>query len=414
MRLIKLSERHQRVLNNLGSLSVLQASTYLFPLITLPHQVNALGAGRFGAVAFAMAVVAYFKAVVDYGFELTGARDVAQQADDRAAVSAIFSRVMSAKIVLLVFSFAILMLAAIALPSELRDYPLLIACFLSIPAAMATPDWFFQGLQQMRYIAIFGVLSRALFCVAIFVFVRTPDDYIMVPVISAASMAISGVFSLLAIWRGRLVEGLRFSSPAEIMGTLKVGYDSFLSQFVPNFYSNLTTVLLGIFATPAAVGVFEAARRLTVAVEQMVGIISRAAYPHLCRHPEDHKKFAVITMGLTLAGCVAMIALAPMIIAILYGPEISEAVLLLQLLTLSVFAFAAFRVFGPNYLLIHSLDRKMRNVIVVASLIGAVAALVLVPLAHGLGAALALLVARTVMALGVFHRSKQHRRLAHA
>ena len=361
-----------------------------------------------------MAIVAYFKAVVDYGFEMTAARDVAQKADDMTAVSAIFSRVMSAKVVLMVISFALLMLAALALPSELRDYPLLIACFLSIPAAMATPDWLFQGLQQMRYITIFGVMSRSLFCVAVFVFVRSPDDYIMVPVISAASMAISGMFSISAIRRGRLIDRLYFSAPADILSTIKAGYDSFLSQFVPNFYSNLATILLGLFATPAVVGVFEAARRLTIAVEQMVGILSRAAYPHLCRHPEDHGKYAAITMGVTFLGCIMMIVLAPFVIVVLYGPEIKEGARLLQLLALSVFPFSAFRVYGPNYLLIHGQDRRMREVIVVASLIGAFAALALVPLAHAYGAAVALLVARSVMAVGVLHRSKQHERLAHS
>jgi PST family polysaccharide transporter len=79
------------LVENILSLTVLQAATYLLPLITLPYLVRVLGADKFGLVAFAHALMQYFIIVTDYGFNLSATRDIAASRDNMLKVSQIFS-----------------------------------------------------------------------------------------------------------------------------------------------------------------------------------------------------------------------------------------------------------------------------------------------------------------------------------
>ena len=85
------TEDKKRLLSNFFSLSILQAFTYILPLLTLPYLVRVLGADKFGLVMFAQAFIMFFNLVVEYGFVLSATRDISIHRDDKAKITEIFS-----------------------------------------------------------------------------------------------------------------------------------------------------------------------------------------------------------------------------------------------------------------------------------------------------------------------------------
>ena len=113
-----------RLAGNVLSLSVLQGLNYILPLLTIPYLVNVLGIGKFGVLAFALAVVGYLGVVVEYGFNLSATKNVSEVRTDRAKLSDIFTHVLLIKIVLLVICFLVLQFAILA-SEELSEYELI-------------------------------------------------------------------------------------------------------------------------------------------------------------------------------------------------------------------------------------------------------------------------------------------------
>ena len=82
---------NRRITSNFFSLSILQYTTYLVPLIPLPYLVRVLGPSRYGLVEFARAIALYFVILTEYGFNLSATQEISVHRDDRRKVSEIFS-----------------------------------------------------------------------------------------------------------------------------------------------------------------------------------------------------------------------------------------------------------------------------------------------------------------------------------
>ena len=96
------------VASNYLSLLVLQGAYYILPLLILPFLVRILGAEKFGLVMFAQSLATFLTVFVDFGFNLSGTREISLARDDKQKLSEIFSAIMIIKIGLILVAFMIL------------------------------------------------------------------------------------------------------------------------------------------------------------------------------------------------------------------------------------------------------------------------------------------------------------------
>ncbi|WP_148058992.1 oligosaccharide flippase family protein, partial [Pseudomonas chlororaphis] len=92
----------KRLLKNMGLLFSVQLCGYLIPILEIPVLARALGVQEYGKVVLIQSVALLTSLVVEYGFSLSGSRQVAIARDDSGALARIFGEVLSAK--LLIFS----------------------------------------------------------------------------------------------------------------------------------------------------------------------------------------------------------------------------------------------------------------------------------------------------------------------
>ena len=145
---------YKNLLKNFTSLSVLQLSNYLFPLIILPYVVRVLGPDKYGLVQFAAAFNSYFLILCDYGFGLTGTRMISQNRNDHQNLSRIFSSIVIIRLLLFVFSFALITVVVFSFERFILEWQVFLLSSGIVFGSTLFPLWFFQGLEQMKYITI--------------------------------------------------------------------------------------------------------------------------------------------------------------------------------------------------------------------------------------------------------------------
>ena len=71
----KKKETHT-ILSNFFSLTILQVANYILPLIILPFLVRVLDLENFGIVMFSQALITFIVIAVDFGFDISGTREI--------------------------------------------------------------------------------------------------------------------------------------------------------------------------------------------------------------------------------------------------------------------------------------------------------------------------------------------------
>lgn len=69
--------RNKTVLANFSYLSILQVFTILFPLLTYPYLLRVIGLELYGVIVFAQSIIIYISLVINFGFNMSSAKEVA-------------------------------------------------------------------------------------------------------------------------------------------------------------------------------------------------------------------------------------------------------------------------------------------------------------------------------------------------
>lgn len=401
------SKEGKTVFANFGYLSLLQIAGYVFPLITMPYLARVIGVDGFGKIAFASVVVVWFQTIADWGFNLSATRDVAQNKKNKEKVSEIFSNVLWARCFLTLLSGLLLAIIVSIVPYLRENAAIIFVTFLLVPGHILFPDWFFQALEKMKYTTIFNLLIKLLFTVAVFIFIKDKDDYIIQPLLNTIGFLICGVGAMYIILKnwGYTIHKPRWK---DIVKTIKDSTDVFLNNLMPNFYNSFSVMLLGFFGGSSANGIYNGGDKFPSILNQFLSILSRAFYPFLSRRSDKHSFYAKLNIGISLIGALFLIVISPWLIRFMLGEEFENSLVVMQILSISIFFIALCNTYGNNYLIIYHQEKPLRNLTLVSSVIGLTFSIPLVYYFSYIGAACTVLLCRALLGVGSYVLAKKH------
>ncbi|MDD2927589.1 MAG: oligosaccharide flippase family protein, partial [Candidatus Omnitrophica bacterium] len=223
------------VLENFTSLSTLQGISYLIPLVILPYLIRVIGPEKFGLIAFAQALIQYFMIFTDYGFSLTATKKISL-CKDQSQASTVFSTVMTVKFILAFLSYLILLFLINAIPKFRQDWLLYVFSFGAVIGNTLFPVWLFQGAEKMKFITIINIIGGIIYTVSLFIFVKEPADYLLVPLLNSLFFIITGLLGLYIAFKEFDLEFV-FQSYSNIREELKTGWEVFISTVAINTYT---------------------------------------------------------------------------------------------------------------------------------------------------------------------------------
>ena len=391
--------------SNFGYLMLLQIAGYVFPLITIPYLARVIGVEGFGKIAFASAVVVWLQTISDWGFNYTATREVARNRNNISKISEIFSNVFWARIVLMLISFILLMIAIITIPYFKENQIILLVTFLLVPGHIMFPDWFFQAMERMKFITIFNLASKALFTAFVFIFIKEKSDFILQPLFITLGYAISGFLSMYIIlikWKVKISP----PKPRAIYITIKNSTDVFINNIMPNLYNSFSTVLLGFYGGSVSTGLLDASSKFITICQQFITVISRVFFPFLSRRSEKHNIFIKINLSVSIAAALTLFFLAPIIIKLFFTQEFYQAIPALRIMSVSIVFLALSNAYGTNSMIIQGHGKELRNITFVISLIGFALSFPLIYFYNFIGAALTITFTRGALGLSIMYRAR--------
>lgn len=390
----------KKIIENFLSLTLVKSFTLLLPLITLPYVLSTVGLAKFGVITMALSLSNYFSPIIDYSFGITATRDIAKHRHNSKIVSLIYSKVFFTQLIVLVISLIILGLIVYLVPSFRSEYHVFVFSFLILVGQTLFPDWYFQGIEEMKMISFLNVSSRLFFAVGIFVFIKEESDYIWYTFLLGIGSVAAGITAQ-AIIAFKAEVKLNYIKPYRIISELSKNFGVFVNQFFPQLYNNSTTFILGALTSNSIVGMYGAIKNITNVAGSFIHIMSRVFFPYLNRNLQHFNKVVLVILSLTAIGIGLILVFSDFIIRY-FNISGSHATLVLCLLAISLIFLAIYLCFGTNYFMVKRKDKVVIKNTIVSSLIGFGAAFPLIIWLGVVGAAINLLFSRMLMGVGLY------------
>ena len=279
-------KQHKKIIENFSYLSILQILSLITPLITYPYLVRTLGEIMYGTVIFAQAVIAYFNILVVFGFNFTAARDVSLHRDNPKKLSEIVSAVTIIKTLFLIIS--LLLISCYMFYTPKMDYSLYYLSFWICLNEILFPTWFFQGIEEMKYITFINLGIRVLLIGMIFIFIKSPNDYLFFPLLNGIGALLAGVISFSLLYKKYKLQIVRVPLKT-LIEYVKSSYHLFISNVSIQIYVNANKIIIGHFLGMREVTYYDLAEKITNMGKVPQSMINQVLYPKIAL--EKNKAF---------------------------------------------------------------------------------------------------------------------------
>jgi PST family polysaccharide transporter len=357
-------------------------------------------------VLLAQALAAWVVMLLDYGFELSGARAVANARAAGHDLATVVWRIQGAKLLLLPLGALLLVGAAQALPALRADRALVAWAMVFALARGLNPLWYFQGMERVRGAVAMDTGGRVLAALAVFALVHDPTHGWRVVALQGAAAVLSGGWLTLSLWREQPSVALSLRAAAH---TLRTEWALFAFKASSTLYMQANTVLLGLFAPTLAVAAYGGAEKIARAAINLLDPLTRVLLPRISYLVQSdaaaaaslvRRVLVMLGSGASVAGALLAL-LAPQVVSLLLGTGYEAAVPVLRLLALLLPIIAIGTVLGIFWALPLGRDRPLLVVTAAAGVLNVLLVLVLVPRHGASGMAGAVVVAELLVSVSL-------------
>lgn len=388
----------KKLIINFGSLSILEVTSFIFPLIYLPYLIRIVGPGRFGVTVFAQEIVSFFSLIANLGTNLYAPREIAVNKKNHFEICNIVSNILFLKLVALLVAVIIYFITIYTIPKFREESLLFIISggFLLIKALKLR--WFFQGVEKMVNIAMANFLSRALGVFLIFIFINKETDYIYVPLTTILSQMLGLIFTYYIMFNK---EKIKIIKPDIILmkKIFKESIPLFVSYISISLHTGINIVMLGFLTHNSIVGYYSVAYKIISAGLSIQSQLGNVFYPHISqmfsiskeKAIKSIKKAFVVTMLFAFPVTIFIFNNGNEIIKLLFGDDFFMSIIPIKILSFLFIFRGLSNVFGKNILLPFNEKKKFMKPILTAVIINLILNFLLIPVLKQNGASLAFL-----------------------
>ena len=399
-RIFQIIESNKVLFKNFTSLSILQITNYIFPIITLPYLVRILGPEKYGLINFAAAFTSYFTILTDYGFNLSATQEISVNRNDKQKVSEIFSSVITSKLLLYFLSTIVFFSCLISFDIFKTDNALFLISYAGLIGTVIFPLWYFQGTEKMIFIFIINFVIKLITVILIFLLIKNPADYLLLVIIYSTSQVVYGLTGLITVIKKFKVQ-LFLTNIGIIFNQFRKSKNIFMSSLSISVISSSNVFILGLFVDKSTVGYFAAADKIRLAFQSMLGPLFTTTFPHVSNLAKKsfgqfynfNKKSFFFTFTFSLLIFLIIFWNAEILVEIVLGNGYENSIIILKTLSVIPFLYSISNFLGVQILLPLNYSKKYATIMFFALIVHTSFALILANYFQAVGSAIAIIVA---------------------
>ena len=339
--LIKARSAH----TNSVAMLALQGVSVCVPVISFLYLANAISAEDIGRFSVIYAIGQLFIIVVDYGFNITGVRELQSRrhsSDDRAQtlISVILSKLLIGSSLIL---FIVALLSLSLLPEWMEAlWVTVVCCALNA----CNPHWYCIGIRNVWVSCVIQIFTRLSGLATIFVL---PNEYLSlfnIVMLHFCVFPLSGLLGAAYVYcreSAAILKAIHSRPFKEQIGGVfrryQAGWYAFISAVTIASYTTANTAVAAIFLPVEVIAVFSVAEKVLRAFQAAWGPISNSLFPsavELANKKNRLTRFLLqscfVAGGVALSIAVVIALYAEQLVALFLPDTFSDAVSIIRIL----------------------------------------------------------------------------------
>lgn len=310
----------------------LTISNNILPLLTYPYVSRILGVTNIGICNYVDSIINYLVLIAALGIGSFGVREIARCKDDIASCNRVFSSLIGINVVLTVASIAILFILAFYIPifEPYRKFLGIGVCKLIFSAFLI--EWFFQGISNFKYITIRSIITKCIYIVCIFIFIKSEEDTLTYYLLTCLATSLNALFNWFYSQKFVKFSIKNIHISAYIKPILNFG----TYRMLTSMYTTFNMFFLGFTCNDEEVGYFSTSTKLygilmsvftaltTVMVPKVSMLLKNGDSVQLNRIAQQTFK---LIFTFTIPMIIVSLFYAPFIINIIAGPGYDGSIL---------------------------------------------------------------------------------------
>lgn len=382
---------------------IYEIAVYLAPFITAPYVARVLGTYGTGIYSYSFSIVSYFVIFVQLGVSLYGRREIASCLT-REKKTQTFWAIWTIETIMFVFSLISFLTSSFFVEDNDLRISLYIQTFY-LMGGWLDISWLYFGVEDFKIAVSRNVIVKVLSLIAVFIFVNTKDDTLLYVFI----MSLSNFLGVIVMW---LTLRRHVDAPKLDWVEIKKHISPMFKMFIPvlsiQLFSLTDKLCLGLLSSIDDVSIYDNAYRISRVPVAFITTIGTVMLPRMTKYVAEKNedmikhyfnKSLTITFVLGLFSASILIGVAPAFIPLYLGESFTDAILVLQLLSIVLVPIAWGNAFRSQYILPQKLDNLYLKSVLYAAIINIVLNLVLIPLWSTTGAAVASIASELIICI---------------
>lgn len=403
-----------RIAENVIYNIALTLSTFLINLILFPYVSRVLGVDYVGKIGFANNVISYFSLFAIWGIRSVGIREIAACGNDIRKRTEVYSTLMAFLVVTTVIVTSVYIIAVFTVPRFKADHSLLLIGSLSLFFTSFLIEWFYQGLEDFKYITLRNVAIRIVYAIMVFLFIKSPDNYLLYFILTVSVVLVNAAINL--FYSHNFV---KLSIKAiNIKQYMKPLFSLGLYNIVLSMYTTFNVIYLGFVCSDTEVGYYYTSTKIYQIIIGFVAAFTAVMMPRISNLLNSNKEQEVnckIKKSIELMLFVAIplsiffICMAPHVVLLISGTGYEGAVLPMRIIMPVIVIASLAQVWVIQILMPRKKDKVILTSAIIGAVVGITANLLLVKNFGAIGSAIVLLLSEVCgNTYSLIYSIKQH------